>query len=161
MAGVALRKTDSIVDQLERVHRQIAERAYQLFRDRGAAWGNAISDWFDAEQEIVWKPAVEVSEKDGTLTILAALAGVDPKDIQVELTPEDLVIRAETQHRHSEVEGQVHHCEFLAGRVFRSVHFPKPVDVTKSKAEYRNGLLTVTAPLVSTANARKLDIQAA
>lgn len=55
----------------------------------------------------------------------------------------------------------MHHCEFVTGHVFRSVHFPKPVDVAKAKAEYKNGLLTVTAPIAPEAKAKRLDIQAA
>ncbi len=146
MASVPMIQKDSIVDQLEQLQQRIAERAYELFRGRGTPWGDAWADWFTAERETVWKPAVELREKDGTFTVEAALAGVDPKQMTVEITPEDLVIKAETEHSHSEDRGQVHQCEFVAGQMFRSLHFPKPVDVAKAKAEYRNGLLTVTAP---------------
>jgi HSP20 family protein len=152
---------DSIVDQLEQVQQRIAERAHELFRGRGTPWGDAWADWFTAERETVWKPAVELREKNGTFTVEAALAGVDPKDITVDITPQDIVIKAETEHMHSKDAGQVHQCEFVAGKVFRSVHFPKPVDVAKAKAEYRNGLLIVTAPIVSEAKAKRLDIKAA
>lgn len=71
------------------------------------------------------------------------------------------MIKAETHHTHSQEEGEVHQFEFVAGQVFRSVHFPKPVDVAKAKAEYRNGLVTVTAPIVREAQAKRLEIKAA
>ncbi len=54
-------------------------------------------------------------------TVQAALAGVEPKDISADITPQDVVIKAETAHTHSETEGQVHRCEFTAGQLFRSV----------------------------------------
>ena len=161
MASVPTTQKESIVDQLEQMHQRIAQRAYELFRGRGTPWGDAWADWFTAEQETVWKPAVELREKNGTFTVVAALAGVDSKDIHVDITPEDIVIKAETDHAHSKDEGQVHQCEFVAGEVFRSVHFPKPVDVAKAKAGYRNGLLTVTAPIVPSAEAKRLEITAA
>lgn len=161
MASVRMIQKDSIVDRLEQVHQRIAERAYELFRGRGTLWGDAWDDWFTAERETVWKPAVELREKDGTFTVEAALAGVDLKDMIVEITPQELVIKAATEHSHSEKRGQIHQCEFVAGQLFRSVHFPKLVDPAKAKAEYRNGLLTVTAPIASQAQAKRLDIKAA
>jgi HSP20 family protein len=161
MASVPMTRKDSIGDQLEQLHQRIAQGAYELFRGRGTPWGDAWADWFTAERQAVWKPAIELREKDGTFTVEAALAGVDPKDVNVDITPQDIVIKAATEHTHSRDEGQVHQCEFVAGRVFRSVHFPKPVDVAKAKAEYRNGLLTVTAPIIPEADAKRLDIKAA
>lgn len=161
MASVPITQKDSIIDQLEQIHQRIAQRAYELFRGRGALWGDPWADWFSAERETVWKPAVELREKDGTFTVEAALAGVEPKDMMVEITPQDVVIKAETEHTHSQDKGQVHQCEFVAGRLFRSVHFPKPVDVAKAKAEYRNGLLIVTAPIVPEAQAKRVEIKAA
>ena len=161
MASVRMTQKDSIVDQLEQVQQRVAERAYELFRGRGTFWGDAWADWFTAERETVWKPAIELRERDGTFTVEAALPGVDPKDVNVDITPQDLVIKAETEHTHSKDEGRVHQCEFVAGQVFRSVHFPKPVDVAKAKAEYRNGLLIVTAPIIPEAQAKRLDVKAA
>lgn len=161
MASVPMTQKDSIVDQLDRLHQRIARRAYELFRGRGTLWGDPWADWLTAERETVWKPAIEMREKDGNFTILAALAGVDPKDVNVDITPQDVVIKAEMQHTHSKEEGEVHQCEFVMGQVFRSVHFPKPVDVAKAKAEYRNGLVTVTAPIVPEAQAKRLEIKAA
>src|SRR5581483_769316 len=70
MANIAVTKKDSVFDQLEQLHRRIANRAYDLFRGRDG-WGDAIGDWLSAEQELVWRPAVEVSEHDGTLKIEA------------------------------------------------------------------------------------------
>ena len=110
---------------------------------------------------MLWTPAVELREKDGTFTVLAALAGVEPKDVSVDVTAQDMVIKAETTHTHSKAEGQVHQCEFTAGQLFRSVHFPRPVDPAKAKAECRNGLLTVTIPTAAEAQAKPARMHAA
>jgi HSP20 family protein len=161
MTHVPMTQKNSIGDQLEQMHQRIAQRAYELFRGRGTLWGDTFGDWFTAEREILWKPPIELREKDGTVTVVAALAGVDPKDVAVDITPQDMVIRAAIGHTHANEEGQVHLCEFVAGHVFRSVHFPKPVDMMKAKADYKNGLLTVTAPIATEAQARRLDVEAA
>ena len=146
-------RSDAAADRTARVD--------ELFRNRDTLWGDAISDWFNAEQELIWKPAIELREKDGAFVVSSAVAGVDPHDLNVDITPENVVIKGETKHEHKQEEGQVHRCEFTSGQIFRSVQFPKPIDVAKAKAEYRNGLLTVTAPIAADAQVKKLEIRAA
>src|SRR5579859_6634096 len=114
MANVAITQRGSIADQLEQVHQRIARRAYDLFRGRDG-WGDAFGDWFSAEQELVSKPAVELREENGTFTVAVALPGIDAKDITVDITPQDVVIKAASEHKHIEDKGQVHRCEFTAG----------------------------------------------
>jgi HSP20 family molecular chaperone IbpA len=160
MANVPMTQKDSIVDQLEQLHQRIARRAYDLFRGRNG-WGDAFGDWFSAEAELVSKPAVELREQDGILTIAAALPGVDAKDITVDITPQDVVIKAATEQKHTENKGQVHRCEFTAGQYFRSLPFPKAVDAAKAKAEYQNGMLNITVPIAPEARAKRVDIKAA
>jgi HSP20 family protein len=159
MAHIATNQRESIVDQLEQLHQRIARRAYDFFRGRDG-WGDAFGDWLTAEQELVWKPAVELREQDGTFAIAAALPGVDAKDITVDITPQDVVIKAATEHKHAEDKGQVHCCEFT-GQVFRSLAFPKAVDAAKAKAEYQNGMLKITVPIAPEARAKRVDIKAA
>ncbi len=148
---IALRKTDTIWDDLDRLHRQISQRAYALFRDRGAFVGGALNDWLNAERELVWKPEVELRQKDGQFELLAATPGVEPKDLVVELTPEALLIKADVSHGHAAEDGSVQLCEFVAGKLFRSVIFPEPVDPGSVKAEYRNGMLRLTVAIAKVA----------
>ena len=91
---------------------------------------------------------------------LGAIPGVDAEDITVDITPQDVVIKAASEHKHIEDKGQVHRCEFTAGQVFRSLRFPRAVDATKAKAEYQNGMLNITVP-IAPARARRVDIEAA
>jgi HSP20 family protein len=160
MAHVTTTQKDSIVDQLEHLHDRIARRAYDLFQGRGG-WGDAIEDWVNAERELVWRPAMELRERDGAFTVSAALPGIDAKDIIVEITPQDMVIKAATEHTHPEDNGQVHYCELTAGKVFRSLPFPKPVDAAKAKADYRNGMLSITVPIAQEARSTRVDVKAA
>lgn len=160
MAKVPMTQKDSIVDQLEQLHQRVARRAYDLFLGRGG-WGDAFGDWFHAEQELVSKPAVELREQNGAFTIEAALPGVDAKNITVDITPQDVVIKASTVHKHTEDRGQVHLCDFTAGEFFRSLSFPKAVDTTKTKADYQNGMLKITAPIAPEAQAKRVDIETA
>jgi HSP20 family protein len=160
MANIVTTTKESIADQLEQLHERIASRAYDLFRGRDG-WGDAFGDWFKAEQQLVATPAIELREQDGAFTIAAALPGVDAKDITVDITPQDVVIKAATEHKHVEDKGQVHRCEFTAGQFFRSLPFPKGVDAAKAKADYQNGILTITVPIAPEARVKRVDVKAA
>jgi HSP20 family molecular chaperone IbpA len=141
------RKSSDQSDQVEQVHKSIAERAYDLFLRRGAPGGDEWTDWFAAERETVRRPAVDVVEKEDTVTVSASLAGVEPQDVEVDISPRAVVIKAETHHWHDERDVRVFQCEFRSGQFFRQVHLPKPVDAARAQADLRNGVLNVTAPI--------------
>lgn len=159
--AIAVRKAETVFDELETMHNQIMRRAYEIFAGRGSVFGNDLDDWFAAERELTWTPAAEVREKDNEFVVKVALAGFSPEELDIRITPEDLLIKAETRHVHKEGKGKVYLCEFTSGRVFRSIHFPRKIDSDKVKAEYRNGLLRITAPIAEEKEARKLEIKAA
>src|SRR5215471_12619940 len=69
------------------------------------------------------------------------------KDINIEVTPEDIVLKAETRHQHDEKKETLHMCEFESGSMFRSIHLPRRINPDKVKAELKNGLLRVTADI--------------
>jgi HSP20 family molecular chaperone IbpA len=142
---VRVQKVTSLIDRVEAVQRQIAERAYELFNLRGCALGGAVDDWLAAERERVWKPPVELVEKDGEFLVEAAIAGVLPKDLDVQVTPQGVLIQGNGVHHHRPGE-TVYACEFRPGRLFRSIEFPRRVEIDKIRADYQNGLLLLWAP---------------
>jgi HSP20 family protein len=119
-----------------------------------------LADWFRAERELVWSPAIELRQQDGSFELEASIAGVEPKDLDVQVTPEDVLIKGNVQHRHETKTGTVHVCEFQSGQLFRSIHLPEPIDPDSVKAEYKNGLLRLTARIAKTVPT-KVDIKAA
>lgn len=158
---VTLRKAETIFDELDQLHTAINQRAYDLFRNRGGLWGGPLADWLNAERQLVWKPAIELRRKDGQFEVLAATSGVDAKDLEVQVTPEDVLIKADIHHKHTPEKGAVQVCEFTAGQLFRSIHFPEKVDPDSATAEYRNGLLRIKASVAKPTAQKKVKITAA
>jgi HSP20 family molecular chaperone IbpA len=156
---IRCRTVDSVLDDLEGMRRHIGARAQEIFRARGGALGHAVEDWLKAERETVWRPALEVLRTRDAFLVEAAVAGMDPKQLDVQVTPTHLVLTASVQHSDREQEGEVVLCEFASGPLFRSYEFPAPIDATRVSAEYRNGLLRVTAPLAHPAT--RVEVQAA
>jgi HSP20 family protein len=157
---VPIRKSKSIFDEVERMRDRIMRRAYDIFTSNGGLFGRDTEDWMQAEQELVWRPAIELSEKDDEFRLELAAPGVDPKNIDIEVTPEDILIRADVHHEHRKEEGDVYACEFAHGNLFRSIHLPKKIDPEKVKAEFKNGLLRLNAPVAEEARAKKVTIEA-
>lgn len=56
-----------------------------------------------------------LDEGRGAFVIEAAVAGVDPKQFDVQVTPTELVLRAQVHHSDREREGEVVLCEFANG----------------------------------------------
>ena len=158
---IEVKKADTIFNELDRLHQAISRRAYDLFRNGGTLWGGALTDWLIAEQELISKPAVELRQKDNQFEVLAALPGVEVKDLDVQITPDDVLIKAETSHEHAADAGTVHVCEFESGNIFHSIHFPEKIDPDSAKAEYQNGMLRLTAAIAKAATAQKVEIKAA
>jgi HSP20 family protein len=157
---IGLKKTDSILDELDQLHDAISRRAYDLFRHHEGLPRDPLDDWLCAERDLVWRPAVALREKDGQLELEAALAGVNPADLDVRVTPEEILITGKTEHHHEARHGTVHLCEFAPGRLFRAVHLPEPIDPDSVKAELRNGMLHMTAAVAAPAT-QKIDVHAA
>jgi len=166
MAEVPVRKSKSIFDEIDRMRDRITRRAYEIFSANGGIFGRDINDWLAAENELVWKPAIELEEKDNEFLLRIAVPGVDPKDINIEVTAEDILVRADIHHEHKhehkeEKKGEVHACEFASGNLFRSIHLPKKIDSEKVKAEFKNGMLTLKAPVAEEAKVKKIAVTAA
>ena len=161
MGDVAVQKSETLWDQIHRMEDRITRRAHEIFQTNGSILGKELDDWFQAENELVWKPAIEMKERDNLFEIQAALAGMEPKEIRVDVTPEELLIRGETRSEKREEKGQLFYTEFKSGSLFRSIRFPKPVDPNKVKADFKNGMLTVTAPIAEATKARRIEIPGA
>lgn len=155
------RTTETFIDEIEQIQKRITARAHEIFRERGAALGAALNDWLAAERQTVWKPAIEICQKDNQFVVEAALAGVDPEQLDIQVTRDTLLIKADVAHTHPEAKGVVHACEFQPGQLFRAIQLPAPIDPDTVKAEYRDGLLRVTAAIAAARQAKKVDIQAA
>ena len=159
MAIVPVRKTESIFDELHALQNKITKRAFEIFNNKGQEFGRDLENWLEAERELVWKPAIELEEKDNQFHLQIATPGVDPKDINIEVTPEYLLVKAEGQHEHKEDKGEVHVCEFTSGNMFRSVHLPKKIDPDKVQAEFKNGILTVHLPKSAAVQPRQISVK--
>jgi HSP20 family protein len=158
---ITVRTADTIFDELDQLHKAISQRAYDRFRNGSPS--DALDNWLKAENELITKPAVSLTQKDGRFEIMAAVPGVDMNDLVVEVTPQELLIKGQTNHETTADKGQVHISEIRTGQVFRSLRFPEAIDTSTAKAEYKDGMLRLTMMIGkhARATAKKVDIRVA
>ena len=100
---------------------------------------------------------VDKNEKKYHLSI--ALAGVDPKDVQLSVQGNNLMVSGEQKASEEKKEANYQYQEFSYGRFERSITLPEGVDTEKLTAEYKNGVLEITAPMNANALPRKIEIK--
>jgi len=90
-----------------------------------------------------WGPAVDITEDDQSITVKAEMPGVEPKEIDLQVSGDLLTISGEKKEEHEEKRSGYYHVERRFGSFQRTVRLPGEVDTEKVEAEYRNGILTV------------------
>jgi HSP20 family protein len=156
-ASPSVRQTDSIFDEIVRINDQITRRAYDIFLG-GSTLGKDFENWLSAERELIWKPAVELREHGREFLLEMAVPGMEAKDLDIQVTPGDLLVKGKAHHEHKEEKGAVHICEFESGRLFRAIQFPKKINPNKVKAEFKNGMLRIKAPIAAEQRTKKARI---
>ena len=106
-----------------------------------------------------WAPAVDVAETDKELTVRAELPGVDPQDLDVSVTGNQLVLRGEKKET-SEIEKDgFRQCETRYGSFHRTIPLPDGVDTEQVDAQCANGVLTLRLPKTAAAAAKRIDVK--
>jgi HSP20 family protein len=153
MPSVAIQKhreagrfPENLWQQMNSLTDEIRNRAFSLFERRGRTLGWDLDDWLQAEREVLWSPASELIEGKEDFRARIALPGFDPKDLEVTASPNALVVRAESTHKHEGKEGDVRICEFSGKKMFRRLDLPSEIDVERATASLDKGILEITAP---------------
>lgn len=115
----------------------------------------------DISSMSIFTPAIEayVDQENKKFVCRVALAGVDPKEVNIEVQGNVLTITGERQFSDEQREGALIHSEFAYGAFERDIELPEGVDAQKINAEYRNGLLEIAAPISAAALPRRVEIR--
>ena len=114
-------------------------------------WFDDIDRWFDTGvstelPERLWRPAIDVEEKDGKYMVRADLPGLKKKDIHVELRDGFLTLRGERKSEHEENKDNYHRVERTYGSFERTFRVPEGVTEKDIHAKYKDGVLELTLP---------------
>jgi len=105
-----------------------------------------------------WIPAVDVLECEGNLELRAELPGVNEKDIDLKIEGNVLTLKGERKFSDEEKKNNYHRIESFYGSFSRSFTLPDTIDTDKIKADYKNGILTVTIPQKPEVRPREIPV---
>jgi HSP20 family protein len=105
-----------------------------------------------------WTPAIDVFEDKDNVTVRAELPGMTKEQIEVSLHDGSLSISGERKQESKFEDAEVYRAERFFGRFQRTVVLPAPVAADKVKAQYKDGILTVTLPKTEEAKPKQIDV---
>jgi HSP20 family protein len=92
-----------------------------------------------------FNPAIDMTESDKEVRLRAELAGVDEKDVEIRLEGDILTIRGEKREEQLDEGDHRRVVERSYGSFERSLRLPFEPEDGQVKAEFKNGVLTITA----------------
>lgn len=104
-------------------------------------------------------PAMDVSEDEKEIKVMAELPGVQPENIDIQISGGRLLIKGEKKFEDEEKKDNYHRIERSYGSFQRSVSLPTNVDEENVKASFRDGVLTLTMPKNEREKTRKIEIE--
>jgi HSP20 family protein len=99
-------------------------------------------------QSSAWQPALELQDTDENIILRAELPGVDKNNINIQVTKEAVAISGEHRSARKTEDKGFFRSEFRYGNFQRIVPLPVQVENDKAKADFSNGILTLTLPKV-------------
>jgi HSP20 family protein len=103
-------------------------------------------------------PAAEIEETDDAIKLRLEVPGLEPKDINVEATPESISISGERKTETTTEENGITRSEFRYGKFHRVIPLPSHVQNNKVQAEYKNGVLHLTLPKAESEKGRAVKV---
>ncbi|MBM3223544.1 MAG: Hsp20/alpha crystallin family protein [Candidatus Tectomicrobia bacterium] len=107
-------------------------------------------------------PLINLYEDKGTIYVEALAPGVDPNTLQLSVVGSTLSISGEKRRVAGDVKAEAfHRSERATGKFVRHIELPVEVDDEQVKADYQDGVLTVTLPKAAKVRPKYIAIQVA
>ncbi|PIT86064.1 MAG: molecular chaperone [Candidatus Magasanikbacteria bacterium CG10_big_fil_rev_8_21_14_0_10_43_6] len=104
-------------------------------------------------------PAVDMYETKNDLIVETPLAGMNPEDVEVEVSNGILTIKGETKKEREVEEKNYYRKETRSGSFFRQVPLPVSVIEEKVSAEFADGVLQITCPKSGEQQSKKISVK--
>jgi HSP20 family protein len=134
------RRASTLQDQLNRVFNDVFERAG------------------DESNLTSWAPAADIFETEHELVVKADLPDVDAKDLDIRVENNILTIRGERKFEKNVSEDKYLRVERAYGSFSRSFSLANTVNAEAIKADYQNGVLTLTIPKREEAKPKQIKV---
>jgi HSP20 family protein len=105
-------------------------------------------------------PSIDMFETDSDVVIKASLPGLKAEDVEINVTGEMITIKGQSKQQ-SETEDKAYHIrEQRWGTFERSLALPTSVLSDKAKAEFEDGILSITLPKAEEVKPKTITVKA-
>lgn len=124
-------------------------------------WGNVYDRGHeDVTSRSRWQPPVDIYETSNREVVMQMdMPGLRREDIDVTVENNTLTVKGERQRDQAVEEEKYHRVERAYGVFSRSFTLPNTLDGGNVRAEYRDGVLTLTLPLREEARPRQIQVE--
>ncbi|RIK31288.1 MAG: heat-shock protein Hsp20 [Anaerolineae bacterium] len=105
-------------------------------------------------------PAVDMYQTDEEVVVKASIPGFKADDVQINVTGEILTLRGEVKQEEEKQDKAWHLREQRWGSFERALALPTDVIADKAKAEFENGILTITLPKAEEVKPKTITVKA-
>jgi HSP20 family protein len=118
-------------------------------------------DEFRFSDQLNLRIPLDVIENDNEFIVKANIVGIDPDNIEITYTNNNLTIKGQVEevHEEGEEEGRYHLRERRFGSFSRTISMPGTVDVNGIKAESKNGVLVLHLPKKEEVKPRRIEVK--
>ena len=112
-------------------------------------------------ERMIWRPRIDMFEKDDELVIRADLPGIERKDIKLHIADDVLTLEGErTLDEDVETENYFAH-EMFYGSFLRRIPLPVGVKAEDISAKFKNGLLKIVIPKEEEITPKEIPVEIA
>ena len=120
---------------------------------------DSLSRLFSEPASRPWSPAVDIYETENELVLKADLPDVDAKNVGIQVENSTLTLKGERKFEQEKNGKGFHRIERSYGAFVRAFSLPDTVDSEHIKADYKNGVLTVTIQKKEVAKPRTINVE--
>jgi HSP20 family protein len=121
-------------------------------------FGNVLEHSGEESNLTSWAPAADIYETEHELVVKADLPEVDPKELDIRVENNLLTIRGERKFEKKVAEENYLRVERAYGSFSRSFSLANTVNSEAIKADYQNGVLTLTIPKREEAKPKQIKV---
>jgi HSP20 family protein len=111
-------------------------------------------------RESYTSPAIDMYQTSDEVVVKAALPGLKAEDVDIAVTGETLTLRGEYKQETEQKDTNYHIHEQRSGSFERAVLLPTDVKADKAKANFEDGVLTITMPIAEEVKPKSITIKA-
>ncbi len=106
-----------------------------------------------------WMLAMDVVETEDAIKLKAAVPGIEPENIQIQVEDNVLTVSGERRFEDKVEDGKYTWLEQRYGSFSRSVTLPRWADAERIEAGYRHGVLELTVPRREESKPRRIELK--